>query len=421
MSLKFIKNFRSSMRKFTNVAEATVHINNLKLSAKNIEIPSISRMFDDAKFRVADNHIVTSNGTKLNSIERLLRRGELRKLGNILGLKTVVRSSDELAFMKTISNNIPDVKVRQLDDMVLSAKRTHPDLDIHTSLNSKSKTKLTGKELHDKLSPKTRTKLEKAFKIIKFGAKSAPYAVGTFGILALSGNLYQNLIDANDASKGCYLLRTINGKTISCKIYNRSCLNQTRDTQNSCTNDQFPTAIPFNVALFLMNSLDNTTKAKEIGIFLNLDEKILNINNINSVLNNMEQVHLIISKFNTEFITIANPCIELSQIEGGIVPACRACNPSANINSTEYVDISDLAENYTLQCIQNVPLIHTLIDVASNLGVKVFDTLNNMFPWVKKFIIIIIAFIILLVTIAITIKIAFLYKNKNQIKYKKIE
>ena len=104
----------------------------------------------------------------------------------------------------------------------------------------------------------------------------------------------------------------------------------------------------------------------------------------------------------------ANPCSLYNRTSG-----CVACNPSATTNSELYLDDSELAENYTLQCVTDSTILETLVDVATNMGIDLFDATSGSRGKVN--LIFSVVFGILLLILFISLGLRFL-RNKNKIK-----
>ena len=386
---------RRSLRSFENLTEAANYINDIKTVARQIDVPAVGSLFENLTYAI-DNNRLTANGIKLHSVENLLRRGELIKFADTLNSTVVIRATDQVGFIRSLGNNLPDLKIREFDDNLVVARRTTPELDVNAS---------SGIELYNKLTPSGRSSFERAMTTIKNTAK-AGLAVGVFvSFSVLAANLYQTVVDATEAKKGCYLLRTLNNVTTSCKINNRSCLNL-QSTTKSCTPQEIPDVLSYNIAIFLMYAVNVTNLASEIGILLSLGGPLAN-NNIQIVLNNADSVKTINTQYKDKIKEITDPCITTLEVEGGILPPCRACNPTANATSTEYVDTSVLADNITLQCVRDVSILSTLVDVATGMGVQIFDTLGGLFPYFRTIAIVVII-IIVLVIIA-----SFVFKKKT--------
>lgn len=395
MATSIARTFRTALRRFENVADSVSYVDDIKTAARNVEIPnSIGDMFENINYQVIDNRL-TGNGVKLHSVEPYLRRGELRKFAQSIRSSAVITSADELAFTRSLGNNIPDLKVRELDENIISARRSNPDLDVVAT---------SGEELYNKLTPTARTKLERAVNIIKSTAITTGTVAGVFAVLTVGEDLYQTIVDATNTRKGCYLVRSLNGETTSCKIYKRSCGNLSNDTSNVCEPQQIPVELGGNVALFLMNAINNNTLSIEIGELLQLSAPLSSLN-IQTVLTNPELVDKVIENYEEQIQEESiNYCIQVTQIEGGIVPPCRACNPAASVNSTQYIDTSTLADNYTLKCVQDISVLSTLVDLATGVGVKIFDTLGALFPHLRTIAIVIIVIIVLLIIASFAFK-----------------
>ena len=406
---KFLKSFRKSLKPVKSATDAVDKIQFLKTAAKVSDIPTIANIFDDVDLKYAvKNHRLSANGINLSSIEPILRRGELSKVVSLLNIKASVRMVDQVGFIKSIGKDIPDIKIKEFSDSLKLAKKINPELDIPAS---------SVKELKSKLSVKGNKVLSNALSLIKASAGATLAVSGVFAVLKIGGDLYENLIDATNKRKGCYLLRTINGVTSSCKINNRSCTDKSLDTENLCSPNLIPESLSFNVALFLLNAINDDDKELSIHIVNTLKianfkkpftDDELTTENIDQIISDKNKYMLIINTYSQNFKDVSEPCsLKSNKIEQGIIPPCRACNPSADINSTEYVDTSELAVNITLQCQQNSTILETLVDVATGMGVKIFDTLTGAFPNAKKIFYFLIIFIVLIISCS------FIFKNKT--------
>lgn len=354
---------RRALKRFRTADEAISAIDDIKINARNVNINPITDMFENLNYNVVNTRL-TANGFPLNELESLVRRGEIIQFGRNVNSSAVIRASDQTGFVRTL-RDIPDVRLKQLDDKIAATRLVNPDLDIMAP---------NGQQLYNNMTPLARSKFESAMNKIKAAAGPTLIVAGVVGIIIIGVDFYQSIVEATENRRGCFLIREINNQTTSCKIMARSC-NPASDTTNSC--QTIPSELKYNTTLFLM-SIVGTPTATTVGNLLSIGGPVTNVN-IPQIIANADDFELARDYYyNTSTVTITNPCsYQVVGVEGNIVPLCRACVPSANINSTEYVDNSDLADNYTLQCVATTSILDTLVDVGVGLGLDLFNLLGS--------------------------------------------
>lgn len=56
---------------------------------------------------------------------------------------------------------------------------------------------------------------------------------------------------------------------------------------------------------------------------------------------------------------------------------CTACDPTASTNSIDYVDLSDLPENWTIRCEKNPSFLYSLVNIGAGIGHDLFGGLYS--------------------------------------------
>jgi len=200
---------------------------------------------------------------------------------------------------------------------------------------------------------------------------------------------------------GCFMMTTINNKTSSCKVQAYTC-DGTADFL--CTG----TLPYYNVTLVLMKiaDSDNSNALKQqIATAVNIPVDQLK-DNLDKVLDqSYNTIHEIIDKATDR--PEVNVCAERNaKIEGGIIPPCRMCSPSADPKSTQYIDPKSYPDNVTFQCVTNPSILDTITDAALATGADLFQGLNNgLLRTLKPLGITLIAIIILVFLISIVLSV----------------
>lgn len=361
------KAIRNALKPFRDANEIIGPVNSIKTAAKSVG-NVVGNIFENFKYTLQKN-VLHVNNVGLNTVEHLLRRGELIKFARITNSNVVVKAIDERGFRATLSN-IPDMKLRQLDESIGTARRVQPNLDVPVRKTDGSVK--TAEELAASMTPAARKTFEGAMSKIKAAAGASLVVGGVFVAFQFGSDFYKTIIEATENRRGCFLIRTIDGKTVGCKLPSRTCGTPSQDQTNYCQTN--PENVLYNPALYLIAAIKDSTINTELSELLGTD---IDETAIPGILGNTEKFQLLKDKYYNDRPELKDICrTSIVGLENNTVPNCRACTPAADVNSTEYVDISNLADNYTLQCVHTVSMLDTLIDAANSLGVKLFSNLN---------------------------------------------
>lgn len=354
---------RKGLKAFRGVEQPDIYTRAIKDAAANAPVRGIGDIFNNAPMSVIDNRLHINN-VPMNRIENFLRRSELRKFADSISSTVRFTAADERAFARTLTH-LPDPKLKNLDDAISSAKISHPELH---------KSATTGDELRQVLTPAAKTKFENAFNKIKAAAAGSLVVAGTFAVLDLAKNMYDAAVETAEKRKGCHLVREANNNTYTCKLSNRSCVNQNSDKPCPQDNVDLPSASNlYNPTLMLLWAAlkDETLASKLRGLFTPPIE--ITPENMGLIVNNSERFEILQNFYNDERPLISNICeLQATQVENGVVPFCRACMPSADQTNTQFVEVSELAENYTFVCITTASVLESFIDIGEKLGLNLF-------------------------------------------------
>lgn len=324
-----------------------------QLRTSNTGIKSIDDVFETLNYKVVDNHI-TANGVKLHTVETLLRRGDIMAMFSKLNKPSAITLADEIRFRKML--NTPDVKVRNLEETIKSAKIIHPDLDINVGSVSDL----------ERLPKSSKAKLTNIMDNLWTSVKTGTAAVGLFAAIALGVPYFESLVAATAARNGFYVVVAINNTTRSYKVTSRSCI-------NSNLNGKLPysgTIELDNVALYLLyvinNKHDDEERAKVVDL---IDGTAPTMDNFESILSNEKWFKKLTDYYYSSSFTgpknIKNPCDLIPQADKANVP-CVAWDTSASATSYTYYNPYNLPDNMSFQCITNSTILETIVDAAGD-------------------------------------------------------
>ena len=144
-----------------------------------------------------------------------MRTGKIRNAFKKMDLNTNIKARDEAAFKKLLSNDVPDIKVDQMETNIAASKPSNPGLDIPPAKD--------GTALKESLSPSDQMKVEITMEKFKKYAVGGAVA-GIIAVIAYGGiSLYEDLNRAAKERNGCYIIEYKLGNAKGCKITNRSC------------------------------------------------------------------------------------------------------------------------------------------------------------------------------------------------------
>lgn len=351
------KAFKKAGSVFKSPALADGGINAIK--AAKTGFSTMDNLINAGKFTVTPNNIVTTaKNTPLSKVSNLLRKSDID--GFVKNIDDTIKvSSGDVKGIKSLLKDIPETRVKVMDDSIINARKVNADIDVIAK---------TGDDIA-KLPAKSQAKITSAMDKIKKAAGTGLVVAGVVGVIALGVNAYKNIAEATEARNGCHFTRVVNKKASSCKITANSCINQAAG-DNPCSGSE---PSPTNYTIKLISVLSDAAQTTACGTALALDLKT-----------QAGVTNLLNTKY-SEFITWVDanaaglnpkPCEFTHEfIEGGVKPACRACDSSAHPTDSTYYDTSDLADNISVTCVTNSTILETLIDVGSNIGLDLFNTL----------------------------------------------
>lgn len=311
-------------------------------------------------------------------VNKVMREGNLGEVIRINGNNIPFTASEAKAFSE-LTVATPERSVANVLEEVATNTTQYPQLNI-TEVNFNSISKSAASDI---------VKVESnLFKYFKRGAIIAL----TIGVIIVGVNWVKT---ATARRKGCFMLTTINGITSSCKVQAYSCAGQDGDF---CTGE----FKYLNVTLALIKIADledtNTLKIK-VANAANMKVEDLRDNLSKAIDNSYNALYTLIISEQKNLPPI-NVCAERNKtIEGGVIPACRLCSPTANPLSTQYIDPALYGDNITFQCVENPSILNTITDAAISTGKNLLDGIGTGLKTVVKPLIYVLLVIVVLMVV----------------------
>lgn len=357
---------KNCTKRFNSSAAADAAVAAFKNSAINGANASAFKKLINAiplKYNSVTKRIESTVGNvPFTQIEGYFRRCDLSGLVRRLNLNVRVPSGLETNLKSVLQ--VPDWKVRDID-VTYSKARTRGsaavELDVKNVPNSQS--------FLSNLSTGAKKKLDSIAKSIKTKAGTGVAVVGVIGGIYLAGDFISNLIRATNERKGCFLVKNVNGKTTSCKLPNRSCVN---DEGTACAGG---VEYEYNPICWLISKL---IKGEDLKDVFDADETV-NDTNLQKYLDDADKYEIMYEKYLVVKDDLKNLsiCTAFNSIDDGKIPTCRACDPYAETDSSEYFDSSELAENFSLKCVASSSVLETLVDGAVSVGVDILSQIGG--------------------------------------------
>lgn len=360
------------MKLLSAIRKATGHIREFEDAVKDIKLAKVNilavdKFVSDLPFKKINNELHINN-LPLREAEKFFRNGKLIELGEKLKIPHNISVADEIGYKKLL-NDIPDVNISEFTDKVNLKKLQHSDLDL--------KPPKTGKELEQVLTPEAKSKVKNAVtKLSQVSAGSVITGALFAGAIVLAGkDIYETLAKAAESRNGCYLVKKINNKIISCKIPNHSC-NVNLGTK-LCNTDEVA-KIEENGYILMAYAIENSNSeiANKLKQHLNVTE--LNLNQVQA------NIDKIIEFYNDNLDTILGKIQNLCKYRTDKKLPCIACDPNADLYSPNYINIKNLPDNFTVQCVKDSTILDTLLDYAEGAGVNILDTFSTKFTKLLK-------------------------------------
>nr|WCZ68541.1 odv-e56 structural protein [Heliothis virescens nudivirus] len=347
--MSFTSIFRRALKPVDEIPASTVStLRNAKTG-----IRSVDDVFGTLNYSLVDRQLAV-NGVKLHTVESLLRRGELASMFSKLNKPTAITVADELKFRKLIDT--PDIRIRNMEETVKSARIIHPDLDIVVTSASDL----------ERLPKASRTKLKGIVDNLWSTVKVGGVAVGIFAAISIGVPYYEKLVEATVARNGFYLVVLKGGKTTSFKVPTRSCLS------TSVTGVKHISAVKYdhldNPVLYLLHTINDPSAEMERQSLTSV---------LGGVTPTMETFETIVQNdtlfakvsehyyHSSEGHPLKNPCDLVQTADKAKVP-CTGFDPNADEKSYAYVNTYTLPDNMTFKCVTNSTLLETIVDAAGD-------------------------------------------------------
>ena len=396
--MSWLKSTRKATKIFKNKNSFNNAVSNLKATKTNIK--NIDDVFKNLPCELKKNEMFV-NGKSWRSIHGDLRIGNIRKALKDLNIPNNITAADEATFKKLFTSDVPEIKLNKIKEKINTSKKFHSDLDI------------TGKTATDiekalkNLNPKSKAKLKASYaNIVKVAGGIGFMVVGVYTAITFTGDMYKDLARAAKERDGCFLVNTLNGVTTSCKLLSRSC---SVESGTPCKN-KINEMLPYNINIMLHHFLKNKDyeSLKEISNKLSLS--VMNNEDIIKILSDSKNIKILQQYYDENFshnnVPFSNPCELYNKTNG-----CIACDSSATINSEFYVDDSELAENFTLQCVRYSTVLETIVELGESLAIGVFDAATSNSIGTRNLLPILFMFLITLLSISLGFR--FLGTNNN--------
>lgn len=398
--MNWFSTFKGAARSSLSKIEFDNLVSNIKTSKSGIH--SIDDTFKNLNFSHANGGLLVNN-VKMSTLLPDLRMGNIRSVFEKAKVNSKISVADENALKRLLKPQIPEFDILAMNQNIRATKSIHPDLHV--------KAPKTGSELKQMLDPKSRLKIVSVMGKIKAAAGNTARAIGLIATVSLGIDIYDALVEATHERNGCYLLTKTNGKTVSCKLLNRSCASMKGSTP--CASNQSSKPFPQNAYIMLQNLLDlspnSDAELLEIKQHLALSKDVTK-DTFNEIVTNHSLMQKLEEYYKTKLnsnsfssnLHATNPCELLDLKEG-----CVACDPSAPSNSPRFVDTHELPVNCAIQCIQNSTVLDTIVDLTTELGVKLFDvggSASQIFHSMSKIIYIFIGLFLVAVSVSLYLR-----------------
>lgn len=379
---------------------AIATLKNINLNGTNVS--SLKNLIDAIPLRYnATSQIIetTINNIPFRQIERFFRNCDLTGLVRQLKLNVNIPSGLENNLKRIL--DVPDWRIRDVEVTYTNAKTTKIGKNIDVGNINNVDGFITS------LPSSTRTRLDTILKKMQGMVPSSNTLkrVGIVGSLSLlGGTLLVNLVNAANEKKGCYMVRSVNGSIINCKLPNRSCINT---AGNICDGTDYE----YNPICWIISKL---LKGEDLRDIFNANETV-DDTNLEVYLADSKAVENMWTNYDAIKSTLRNinVCAAFNSIDNGNIPACRACNVYAEVNSSEYFDADSIAENITLKCVENSSVLEALVDAAVSLGMNIISELGGFLGISGTTIKYIIYGFLILVLLFILYKVFSAFKKKN--------
>ena len=360
--MKWLKDINVGSKPLTSDLDFDDAVSQLKTA--KCDVPSIDTAFQSLPFTKVGDEIKV-NDARFRDLEAKFRKGEIRDAFDDAKVSTTISKADESTLREVIKEEAPDVDIKEMKTKTDQAKKYHEDLAV---------TAKTGEELEGKLSDKSKEKTKSIYSKIIAGVAVGTTVAGLFTAMAVSGKMYDDIVDANNSRNGCFLVYK-NTNSIACKLPSRSCGYGNKGAVPCSSDYRDKTSYNINLMLNDMFITGNNTAIeaiKTLGVVFSATPDDTSTYTAEYALNQPDNIPILTKYMKDNFPTVMSatydPCTT-ANIEIG----CVACDTTAPTNSAKFTSTAMLDGNMTFVQIEDSTVIDTLTDIATTLGVDIFS------------------------------------------------
>lgn len=389
---KGLKSFLGDLKKLSGSPKATVEEAAALLKTADSGIKSTDELMKRLTVTKNAQGALLLDGLHLGRVHKLLREGDLKELIRLSKANVPTTAADVAAFRRLVGDT-PESGLKNVADLATATKRERPHLNA------------TLDDL-DKISDTARVDLKKVESNLYRRFKEGSVIALTIGTVTVATNW---IVNATKARKGCFMVTTIDGKTTSCKVASFTCsADSDKTAANACKGG--PPLDCHNTTLVLIHlaSLpdgdpDKIALATAVGV----EPSRLSSQLANVVDNHYSAATAAVAKMGANVFNAVSVCgARHEAIEGGIVPPCRMCDPTADPVSTSFIDPALYGDNITFQCVTNPSLLDTIADIVVSTGHDVWTGVSNVLSWsLKQMGIVAAAIVIVLILVSLLVRV----------------
>lgn len=382
MASNFFRSLRRTTRTVDNANQIDPLVNALR-SASTFD-PSLNRLLTNGTFNLntATKRIKINDSIDMNRADHLLRRGELRQFAREIKNPSVPSSRAESGFRTSITDATPDLKIRQMDEAIVNARRGHADLDKVPQLNQ------TPDEFYNSLTPGARRKLDGILQKMKALAGTSLVIGGVIVVFVLGADLLKSLMDATLNRRGCFqVTTTTRGNVRSCRVISRTCWDPRDETCTQASEEPFPNRLnpnaffPTNVPLVLQVAFNDALLATQIKAALNDSTATFDEAFVQGIMNSNTRFRVVADLHLEQKIFVRTPCMDMMEgaFPGTQMHLCRACDPSLESTHPGFIDLSaEENDNTSFVCVPSSSILDTIVDIGVGNGIDLLSPFGRI-------------------------------------------
>lgn len=391
------KSFLADLKKLSGVTrEAAVEEASTLLKNVDSGIKSTDEVIKKLKVTKNRQGSVLLSDTHVGVINRILREGDLKRLVKVTKQNVPVSVADSSAFKRLVGNT-PERTLKNVDDVAAIAKRERPHLNATV-------------ETLDKISDTAKRDLKRVESNLYKHFKEGTAVALTVGVAYVGVDWVSK---ATRARKGCFMLTTIDGVTTSCKVAEHTCFASDAAGRTPCTGttDYYNTTL---VLMHLATAADSDVNKIAIARATNVPVNDLNARLAYIIDNHYPAVADAIKKMGAQRPKAFSICgVKNDAVEGGVVPPCRMCDPTADPISTTFIDPAQYGDNITFLCVTDPSILDTISDTVVSTGKNLWDGVSTVVSGSLKQIGIIAALVLVVLVLVTIISRAFTKKRSE--------